>query len=1087
MNKTAFSILLLLVSTACVALLCGSRVRPRGETLTYSKRMSESPRREETENQNRPFGIDSRRPWSTSRIRGSPEPPPPYRNEIAFPKLKFKNPLAISNAPGTDRLFVVEQTGKLYSIPNDPDCAAADLFLDLSKEIRTIDPAGPANSVGDVYGLTFHPHFEQNRYCYISYVLNSKNPGEQLADGTRVSRFRVTEMDPPRCDPASERVIITWLAGGHNGGCLAFGPDGMLYISTGDATPPSPPDGLDAGQDMTKLLSGILRIDVDHPDGDRPYSIPHDNPFVSLEGVRPEKWAYGFRNPWKMSFDRAAGDLWVGDVGWESWELIFRVERAGNYGWSIMEGPQPVKPEGKRGPTPILPPAIALPHSEAASVTGGFVYRGQKLKDLVGAYIFGDWETRRIWAARWDGSKITSRQELVEPTLRIVAFAEANDGELFILDYDDGTIHKIVPNDSQHDAGDFPRRLSATGLFASVASHQPAPGVILFSINAEQWADTATAERLVALPGDSSVVVHTNSVPVPGTIMQTKLEWPKDAVLAKTISIEMERGKPQTLRRLETQILHFNGKTWHGYSYQWNDQQTDATLVDAEGLDRPLTIADPAAPGGTRKLTYNIPSRATCMRCHNPWAQHTLAFNVPQLHKDHDYGSVRVDQLRTLKHITILTPAKNEMAGQPNGSDSETDGAADPSPPPRLVDPYDSTAALNARARSYLQVNCAHCHQFGGGGSAEIDLRFEVPIQQTKSLGVRPTQGTFGIHDAHVLAPGDPYRSVLFYRISKLGSGRMPHIGSEVIDQRGVDLIHDWIRQLPVRTSDLAGLDRLREMDEPTALAREQKQAAAELEQLAKEIAANAKRDTVTDQDRRQATVRAKQLAADRVQARAKSRVETINQLLANTSTALLLARTIDKGGLPDSERDRVLAAATAHADVQVRDLFEKFLPDEKRAKRLGTVVKPTDLLALEGDAARGKELFHNTAGVACKNCHRIGDIGSTLGPELTHIASKYTRAQLLESILEPSKFIDPKYLMYLVETSQGRVLTGLLVEKTAAAVVLRDAQDQVVRIPAKDVQQFVPQRQSIMPELLLRDMTAEQVADLLEFLESLK
>jgi hypothetical protein len=197
----------------------------------------------------------------------------------------------------------------------------------------------------------------------------------------------VTDTDPPRVDPASEEIIITWLAGGHNGGCLAFGPDGYLYISTGDATPPSPPDGLDAGQDMSRLLSGILRIDVDRRDGDRPYSIPPDNPFVTLEGARPEKWAYGFRNPWKISFDRTTGDLWCGDVGWELWELVHRIERGGNYGWSIMEGPQPVKVEGRRGPTPILPPTIALPHSEAASVTGGYVYRGKKFPALAGAYV----------------------------------------------------------------------------------------------------------------------------------------------------------------------------------------------------------------------------------------------------------------------------------------------------------------------------------------------------------------------------------------------------------------------------------------------------------------------------------------------------------------------------------------------------------------------------------------------------------------------------------------------------------------------------------------------------------------------------
>jgi putative heme-binding domain-containing protein len=167
--------------------------------------------------------------------------------------------------------------------------------------------------------------------------------------------------------------------------------------------------------------------------------------------------------------------------------------------------------------------------------------------------------------------------------------------------------------------------------------------------------------------------------------------------------------------------------------------------------------------------------------------------------------------------------------------------------------------------------------------------------------------------------------------------------------------------------------------------------------------------------------------------------------------------------------------------------LFEKFLPEELRAKKLGSVVDVSALLAIEGDAERGRTLFFEVKGVQCKNCHRIGDVGSKLGPELTVIGKKNDRAKLLESMLEPSKFIDPKYVMYLVETTAGRVHTGLLIERTAKEIVLRTAKDKPIRIPTSDVEQIVPQRQSLMPELLLRDMTAEQVADLLAFLSALK
>src|SRR5436309_900374 len=171
--------------------------------------------------------------------------------------------------------------------------------------------------------------------------------------------------EPPRCDPKSEKILITWLAGGHNGCDMHFGPDGFLYISTGDGADPNPPDRLDTGQDLSDLLSSILRIDVDREDPGKPYAVPPDNPFVNMAGARPEIWSYGFRNPWRMSFDRATGDLWVGDVGWELWEMVYRVTKGGNFGWSVMEGRQQVRPEAKRGPTPILPPALDFPHTEA--------------------------------------------------------------------------------------------------------------------------------------------------------------------------------------------------------------------------------------------------------------------------------------------------------------------------------------------------------------------------------------------------------------------------------------------------------------------------------------------------------------------------------------------------------------------------------------------------------------------------------------------------------------------------------------------------------------------------------------------------
>lgn len=965
-------------------------------------------------------------PWTTSRISGSPELPPAYRTVPAFPHLKFDKPVILTHAPGTPRLFVAEQHGRIFSFPNDPACSQPDLFIDLKKDLQSIKPDGPASGVRDCYGLAFHPDFEKNRYCYICYVLNAKARGKELPDGTRVSRFTVTNTDPPRVEPASEKIIITWLAGGHNGGCLKFGKDGYLYISTGDATPPNPPDALDVGQDMTSLLSSILRIDVDHPEGDQPYSIPADNPFVSMPGVRGEKWAYGFRNPWKISIDRLTGDLWVGDVGWELWEMVYRIEKGGNYGWSVMEGPQQVRPEAKRGPTPILPPTISLPHSMAASVTGGYVYRGKRLKGLYGAYVFGDWETRRMWAARWDGSKIASMDEIIEPAVRIVAFGEDAEGELYIVDHDDGTISQLAENATKPANHAFPRQLSDTGLFQSVTQHRLAAGVMPFVINAEMWADHATAERFIALPGVSTVLVNDRPKPVPGSMFNRLLEFPTDTVLVKTLSLEMERGNPTSRRRIETQVLHYTGKTWNGYSYQWNDSQTDAALVPADGAERTFSVADTTAPGGHHHQTWTFQGRAQCARCHNPWPQHTLAFNLPQLNRDVVEGSFYGNQLELLRSLKILADAPKDPKRK------EKPGST-PAAVPRLTNPYDEKADLNLRARSYLQVNCAHCHQMGAGGSAEIDFRFDLAMDKTKSLRVRPIQGTFEIADPLILAPGDPYRSVLFYRISKLGRGRMPMIGSELLDERGQKLIHDWIYHLAIPQDHLASIDQLRNQKVPA------------------------------------------------------KRAEIIGRLLKNTSTALLLARTIQQNGLEEPARSEVIAAAMARPEVQVRDLFETFVPDDQRVRRLGNQFPPAAVLALTGDPMRGRELFFNNATMQCKSCHRIQGTGSTLGPDLSEIGKKYTGAQLLESLVDPSRLIDPKYASTLVALRDGRVVTGVLTEKTDTEIVLRDVRDLEHRIARKDIEEMMVQKTSLMPEGLLRDLTAQQAADLLEYLKSLR
>ena len=296
--------------------------------------------------------------WDGSRMASSPIPVPPLVTVSAFPNLKFRQPVEIRFNRLLNRFFVLQLNGQLFSFPPDKTVAQADLVLDIKVELTKLSQA---------LGFTFHPKFAENREMFICYALRPKQE-----DGSHLVRYRLPEAAAPAVvDTASREVLLKWLSGGHNGCSLNFGPDGMLYISTGVAEAPYPPDGLKTGQDISDLLASILRIDVDRRDPGLAYRVPPDNPFTITLGARPEVWAYGFRNPWRMSFDSETGDLWVGDVGWDLWEMIFRIERGGNYGWSIMEGSQPIHPDDTPGPTPIIAPVVQHSHTEARSITGG--------------------------------------------------------------------------------------------------------------------------------------------------------------------------------------------------------------------------------------------------------------------------------------------------------------------------------------------------------------------------------------------------------------------------------------------------------------------------------------------------------------------------------------------------------------------------------------------------------------------------------------------------------------------------------------------------------------------------------------------
>ena len=382
-------------------------------------------------------------------------PLPRLATRVAFPNLSFDRPVAMAYPDdGSNRLFVAEQhQAKIWSFINDRNIRSKHLFLQLP------DPIHRGNEEG-LLGLAFHPKFKENQQFFVYYSANDNGARRSV-----VSRFRTSRVDNRRADPASEQRI--WVSAedpyeNHNGGTIAFGPDGFLYITLGDSG--AADDPLSTGQNPRDWFGSILRIDVDHPSDGRPYGIPADNPSRRSTGHAhwaPEVYCIGLRNVWKFSFDRKTGELWAGEVGQNLWEMVHRIENGGNYGWSIKEAFHNFQPQRRQRPdpaSPIRPPIVEYPHAptrerpdSGLSITGGYVYRGKKIPDLVGVYVYGDFDSGRIWGLRYENGKVTASGELIEvgkkPKLNIASFGEDPQGELYILAFD-GRIHELVPRSS---------------------------------------------------------------------------------------------------------------------------------------------------------------------------------------------------------------------------------------------------------------------------------------------------------------------------------------------------------------------------------------------------------------------------------------------------------------------------------------------------------------------------------------------------------------------------------------------------------------------------------------------------------------
>ncbi len=704
----------------------------------------------------RPYGIDHRIAWTNSHVIGSPEPPLPFTVEKTFTRLEWRAPMFITAEPGTDQLLVVLQGGekerpsRVVRLRDDPGAERTEPFLEMNRRL--------------IYSIAFHPDYRTNGFIFVF----SNGPTPETERTNRVSRFTVERQPPFRCDPQSEHTIIEWHSQGHDGGGIVFGHDGMMYISTGDGTSDS--DGWVSGQDLRNLNGGVLRIDVDHPGPGGTYSVPRDNPFVAIADARPEMWAYGLRNPWRMTIDEKTGQIWVGNNGQDLWETAHLIRRGENYGWSVYEGSHPFYLNRKLGPTPPVAPTIEHSHSELRSLTGGVVYYGDRFPELTGVYVYGDYSTGKILGARHDGTRLTWRRALAETQLAISSFGVDHHGELLITDHTGGAIYRLVSAPAQRATPKFPARLSETGLFVSTRDYRPDPALIPYSVNAPGWADGAEVQRHIALPGDSRIEYSSSG----------GWNFTNGAVLVQTLSLEFEKGNSATRRRIETRLMTRQNGQWAGYSYRWDESQSDARLVAAKGEEAEFTIRD-ASSTNARKQVWHFPSRAECMACHSRAANFVLGLSELQMNKRQQYSAAEDNQLRALQHVGLFTHASFKS----------------PETMPKLANPYDRNEPVELRARSYLHANCSVCHVEAGGGNSKMELGFHTTREKMNLIGARPQHDTFGINNAMLIAPGAPDRSIIYQRLSRRGRGQMPPVVSAVVDERAVELMRDWIRSLP--------------------------------------------------------------------------------------------------------------------------------------------------------------------------------------------------------------------------------------------------------------------------------------------------
>lgn len=702
----------------------------------------------------------------------------------AFPGLTFDKPVALATPAGeTNRLFIVEQTGRIQVITNLA-APTKSLFLDLSDRVSfTI------NGEEGLLGLAFHPGFATNGWFFVFYTTWTNQTEAFNSRHDRLSRFQMSTGNPQLADAASEIMLLNQRDEGpnHNAGDLKFGPDGYLYVSVGDEGGQNDSFGNSQRIDGD-FFSGILRLDVDqrpgslapnpHPASLGNYAIPSDNPFVGATtfngmavnpaAVRTEFWAVGLRNPWRIWIDPPTGWLFASDTGESTRDEINFITKGGNHGWAYREGigPRPgagSPPSGFFAVNPIHDhPWGTAGTGVGKAIIGGLLYRGGRYPAIANAYVFGDYLTGNLWALDFDGVNATNFRHLATD-FGVTSFGlDPATGELLFTDQIENRVKRFVHGTNVL-GSELPASLSATGAFTDLVSLTPAAGIVPYDLNVAFWSDQAHKTRWFSVPATNAFITfHPDD----------NWSFPAGAVWIKTFELELTNGVPASRRRLETRFLVRNAEGVHGVTYRWNDAQTEALLVDGQGLDESFVIH---GGGTTRTQTWHYPGRGECLQCHTAAGGLALGFNTAQLNRDFDYGGTITNQLRALFDAGYFGNTISNFHVLP-----------------RLSAATNETVSLAHRVRSYLAANCAHCHQPDAPGGGAWDARLRPPFSALNILHgplVRP--GTNA--NERIIVPDSLADSRLYLRLLTNDASRMPPLATSMLDTNSSALVARWI------------------------------------------------------------------------------------------------------------------------------------------------------------------------------------------------------------------------------------------------------------------------------------------------------